>query len=352
MDILSPTTPATTDQEWMPTRIYKKSKTNNGHLISYYTGYYRPGMDAYTDLQEDKNKQWTSYLLLHWLLQTWNGYQHESTRRVKQTMVILSPTTPATTDRSGCQHGSTRRVKQTMDILSPTTPATTDPEWMPTRIYKKSKTNNGHLISYYTGYYRPRMDANTNLQEDKNNGHLISYYTGYYRPGMDTNTNLQEERNKQWTSYLLLHWLLQTRNGCQHGSTRRVKQTMDILSPTTLATTDPEWMPTRIYNKRETNNGHLISYYTGYYRPGMDANTNLQEDRNKQWTSYLLLHRLLQTRNGCKHESTRREKQTMDILSPTTPATTDPEWMPTRIYKKSKTNNGHLISYYTGYYRP
>ena len=52
-----------------------------------------------------------------------------------------------------------------MDILSPTTPATTDPEWMPTRIYKKSKTNNGHLISYYTGYYRPGMDTNTNLQE-------------------------------------------------------------------------------------------------------------------------------------------------------------------------------------------
>ena len=119
-----------------------------------------------------------------------------------------------------------------------------------------------------------------------------------------------------------------------------------------MATTDPEWMPTRIYKKRETNNGHLISYYTGYYRPGMDANTNLQEERNKQWTSYLLLHRLLQTWNGCQHESTRRVKQTMDILSPTTPATTDPEWMPTRIYKKSKTNNGHLISYYTGYYRP
>ena len=138
-----------------------------------------------------------------------------------------------------------------MDILSPTTPATTDPEWMPTRIYKKSKTNNGHLISYYTGYYRP---------------------------GMDVNTNLQEERNKQWTSYLLLHRLLQTRNGCQHESTRREKQTMDILSPTTPATTDPEWMPTRIYKKSKTNNGHLISYYTGYYRPGMDANTNLQEE--------------------------------------------------------------------------
>ena len=196
---------------------------------------------------------------------------------------------------------------------------------MPIRIYKKRETNNGHLISYYTDYYRP---------------------------GMDANTKLQEERNKQWTSYLLLHRLLKTRNGCQHGSTTREKQTMDILSPTTPATTDLEWMPTRIYKKSKTNNGHLISYFTGYYRPGMDANTNLQEEKNKQWTSYLLLHRLLQTRNGCQHESTRRVKQTMDILSPTTPATTDPEWMPTRIYKKSKTNNGHLISYYTGYYRP
>ena len=212
-----------------------------------------------------------------------------------------------------------------MDILSPTTPATTDPEWMATRIYKKSKTNNGHLISYYTGYYRP---------------------------GMDAYTNLQEERNKQWTSYLLLHRLLQTRNECQYESTRREKQTMDILSPTTPTTTGPEWMPTRSYKKRETNNGHLIYYYTGYYRPGMDANTDLQQEKNKQWTSYLLLHRLLQTWNGCLHESTRRVKQTMDILSPTLPATTDPEWMPTRIYKKRKTNNGHLISYYTGYYRP
>ena len=166
MDILSPTTPATTDPEWMPTRIYKKRKTNNGHLISYYTGYYRPGMDANTNLQEEKNKQWTSYLLLHQLLQTRNECQHESTRRVKQTMDILSPTTPATTDRNGCQHESTRREKQTMDILSPTTRATTDQEWLPTRIYKKRETNNGHLISYYTGYYRPGMDANTNLQEE------------------------------------------------------------------------------------------------------------------------------------------------------------------------------------------